>query len=44
MWDEIQMDCLSTEFESTVLRRIYAPDGAKSHRPAPRDSGDLPRP
>jgi RimJ/RimL family protein N-acetyltransferase len=28
LWDEIQMDCLSTEFESTVLRRVYAPDEA----------------
>jgi len=28
VWDEVQMDCVSTEFESTVLRRIYAPDGA----------------
>jgi hypothetical protein len=28
LWDEIQMDCLSSEFESTVLRRIYSPDGA----------------
>jgi RimJ/RimL family protein N-acetyltransferase len=26
LWDEIQMDCLSSEFESTMLRRIYAPD------------------
>ena len=26
LWDEIYMDCLSTEFESPVLRRIYAPD------------------
>jgi hypothetical protein len=26
LWDEIQMDCLSNEFESLVLRRIYAPD------------------
>jgi RimJ/RimL family protein N-acetyltransferase len=26
LWDEIFMDCLSTEFESPVLRRIYAPD------------------
>ena len=26
MWDEIYMDCLSTEFESPVLRRLYAPD------------------
>ena len=28
LWDEIQMDCLSTEFDSIVLRRIYAPDDA----------------
>jgi RimJ/RimL family protein N-acetyltransferase len=28
LWDEVQMDCLSTEFEGTVLRRIYAPDDA----------------
>jgi diamine N-acetyltransferase len=27
-WDDIYMDCLSSEFESTVLRRIYAPDDA----------------
>ena len=33
-----------TGSESTVLRRIYAPDDAKSHRRAPRDSEDLPRP
>ncbi len=26
MWDEIYMDCLSSEFESPVLRRIYTPD------------------
>jgi RimJ/RimL family protein N-acetyltransferase len=26
LWDDIYMDCLSTEFESPVLRRIYAPD------------------
>lgn len=26
LWDEIYMDCLSSEFESLVLRRIYAPD------------------
>jgi diamine N-acetyltransferase len=28
LWDEVHMDCLSTEFEGTVLRRIYAPDDA----------------
>jgi RimJ/RimL family protein N-acetyltransferase len=28
LWDEVQMDCLSTESEGTVLRRIYAPDDA----------------
>ena len=28
LWDEIYMDCLSNEFESPVLRRIYAPDDA----------------
>ena len=28
LWDEIYMDCLSSEFESPVLRRIYAPDDA----------------
>jgi diamine N-acetyltransferase len=28
LWDEIQMDCQSTEFESTVLRHTYAPDDA----------------
>ena len=31
LWDEIQMDCLSSEFEGSVLRPIlrpiYAPDG-----------------
>ena len=26
LWDEIHMDCLSSEFESPVLRWIYAPD------------------
>ena len=26
LWDEIHMDCLSSEFESPVLRRIYTPD------------------
>jgi hypothetical protein len=26
LWDEIHMDCLSSEFESRVLQRIYAPD------------------
>ena len=26
LWDEIYMDCLSSEFESPVLRRIYAPE------------------
>jgi RimJ/RimL family protein N-acetyltransferase len=26
LWDEVHMDCLSSEFESPVLRRIYAPD------------------
>jgi diamine N-acetyltransferase len=26
LWDEVYMDCLSTEFESSVLRRIYTPD------------------
>jgi diamine N-acetyltransferase len=26
LWDEIHMDCLSSEFESPVLRRIYAPN------------------
>jgi diamine N-acetyltransferase len=26
LWDEIQMDCLSSELESSVLRRIYTPD------------------
>jgi hypothetical protein len=28
LWDEIYMDCLSSEFESTVLKRIYAPHDA----------------
>ena len=32
LWDEIQMDCLSTEFESTVLRRIYSPDDGGTAR------------
>ena len=27
LWDEIYMDCLSSEFESRVLRRIYATKG-----------------
>lgn len=26
LWDDIYMDCLSSEFESPVLRRIYTPD------------------
>jgi hypothetical protein len=26
LWDEVHMDCLSSEFESPVLRQIYAPD------------------
>jgi RimJ/RimL family protein N-acetyltransferase len=26
LWDEVHMDCLRSEFESPVLRRIYAPD------------------
>jgi diamine N-acetyltransferase len=26
LWDEVHMDCLSSEFESPVLGRIYAPD------------------
>ena len=26
LWDEVHMDCLSSEFESRVLRRIYAPN------------------
>jgi hypothetical protein len=25
-WDEVHMDCTSSEFESPVLRQIYAPD------------------
>ena len=25
LWDEVHMDCLSSEFDSPVLRRIYAP-------------------
>ena len=28
LWDDIYMDCLSDEFESPVLRRIFAPDDA----------------
>jgi diamine N-acetyltransferase len=26
LWDEVHMDCISSEFESPVLRQIYAPD------------------
>lgn len=26
LWDEIQMDCLATEFESPVLGRVFVPD------------------
>jgi diamine N-acetyltransferase len=26
LWDEVHMDCLSNEFESPVLKRIYAPE------------------
>ncbi len=26
LWDEIHMDCLSSEFESPGLRQPYAPD------------------
>jgi RimJ/RimL family protein N-acetyltransferase len=26
LWDVVYMDCLATEFESPVLRRIFAPD------------------
>ena len=26
LWDEIYMECLSTDFESPVLGRIFAPD------------------
>lgn len=26
MWDQIQMDCLATEFESPVLAELFAPD------------------
>jgi diamine N-acetyltransferase len=28
LWDEIKMDCLSSELESSVLRCIYTPDDA----------------
>ena len=28
LWDDIYMDCLSSEFESPTLHRIYAPDVA----------------
>ena len=28
-WDEIQMDCLATEFESPVLGGVFAPDGPR---------------
>ena len=26
LWDDIYMDCLSSEFQSPVLRRKFAPD------------------
>ena len=26
LWDEVHMDCISSKFESPVLRQIYAPD------------------
>jgi diamine N-acetyltransferase len=26
LWDEVFMDCLSSEFESPVLKRILLPD------------------
>ena len=26
LWDEVYMDCLSTEFESPVLERVFTPD------------------
>jgi hypothetical protein len=26
LWDEVHMDCISSEFESPVLTQIYAPD------------------
>jgi diamine N-acetyltransferase len=26
LWDEVRMDCLSSGFDSPVLKRIYAPD------------------
>ncbi len=26
LWDEIYMDCLATDFQSTVLARVFAPD------------------
>jgi RimJ/RimL family protein N-acetyltransferase len=26
LWDEIHMDCLSSEFESPILQQIYTPD------------------
>lgn len=29
LWDEIFMECLASEFESTVLARIFAPDEPK---------------
>ena len=28
LWDDIYMDCLSSEFQSPVLRRVYAPEYA----------------
>ena len=28
LWDDIYMDCLSSEFQSPVLRRVYAPEDA----------------
>jgi diamine N-acetyltransferase len=27
LWDEVHMDCISSEFESPLLRGLYAPEG-----------------
>lgn len=29
LWDEVYMDCLATEFESSVLDKVFAPDGSR---------------
>lgn len=33
MWDQVQMDCLATEFESPVLAELFAPDVPRDERP-----------